>query len=58
MKLPPSSEIEINHGKIQHYLLNPNHPDGKAKADFFMANGVTLSNAQELKELLKQQALE
>jgi len=38
MKLPSDIILEIAENKIRNYLLNPNHSDGKAKADFFIAN--------------------
>jgi len=56
MKLASDSIFEIDKNKIQAYLLNPNHPDGKAKADFFMANGINSDTELQLENLLKQQA--
>jgi len=58
MKLPKGSILHIPDNKIAEYLLNPNHPDGKAKADFFLANGVDLSNSEYLKAALKQQLVD
>lgn len=57
MKLPSDCILEIEKNKIVNYLLNPNHPDGKVKADFFSANGINSGNAVLLEVLLKQQAL-
>ncbi|MGE0636512.1 MAG: DUF6883 domain-containing protein [Bacteroidia bacterium] len=56
MKIPSDSILEIDKNKIQNYLLNPNHPDGKAKADFFIANGINSNTAKEFENLLKHQA--
>ncbi len=56
MRLPPDSILEIEDKKILNYLLDKNHPDGKAKAEFFYANGITQESIKELEELLKQQA--
>jgi len=57
MKIPPDSILQIPKDKLQNYLLDPKHPDGKAKADFFRANGIDLGNFQELDALLKSQVL-
>jgi hypothetical protein len=56
MKLPEGSILEIAENKIKDYLLNPNHPDGKSKAEFFIANGINLESIELFEELLKQQA--
>jgi hypothetical protein len=41
MNLPNVELAEIAEAKIRAYLLNPAHPDGKAKARFFAALGFT-----------------
>lgn len=56
MKLPTDTVLEIEDRKIQNYLLDGNHPDGKAKAEFFFANGITPENAAVLESMLKMQA--
>ena len=57
MKLPSDSILEIESKKIQNYLLNPDHPDGKSKAGFFLLNGITVENPSLLENLLKAQAM-
>ena len=52
MKLPNDITLIIDKKKITNYLLDINSPGGKAKADFFFENGVTLENIQPL--LLRQ----
>ncbi len=56
MKLPSDTILEIAKNKLRAYLLNPNHPDGKAKADFFIANGINSETEWQFENLLKQQA--
>jgi hypothetical protein len=58
MKFPPDTALEIDQRKIVEYLLNPAHPDGKAKADFFAANGLDTNNARDFEEQLKLQVVE
>jgi len=58
MKLPSNNILEISNNKIDKYLLNPNHPDGQAKADFYIANGIDIKNTAHFENLLKQQATE
>ncbi len=56
MKIPSDSILEIDKNKIKKYLLNPGHPDGKAKADFFITNGIDFNHTEQFENLLKQQA--
>jgi len=56
MRLPSDCIFEIEKNKIENYLLNTGHPDGKAKADFFISNGINVQTAGLLEVLLKQQA--
>ena len=46
----------IEDAKIQEYLLNLAHPDGRGKAIFFASKGFTLENIQEFREMLITQA--
>jgi len=41
MNLPNPDAVEIAMEKITEYLLNPVHPDGAGKANFFLAQGFT-----------------
>ena len=57
MKIPSDSILEIDKNKIEKYLLNPSHPDGKAKADFFITNGIDLSHTEQFENFLKQKVI-
>jgi hypothetical protein len=39
MKLPGGAKALVEERKIRSYLLNLEHPDGLAKARFFMSRG-------------------
>jgi hypothetical protein len=45
--ITPPTKFMVEHRKIVHYLLNLDHPDGKAKAEFFLARGFSLSDLSE-----------
>jgi hypothetical protein len=50
--LPATTELSVAR-KLQLYLLNPNHPEGGPKAEFFkQALGFTLENANQLAKQL------
>ena len=52
LKLPDSQRADIEREKITGYLLNPNHPDGGSKADFFSRFGFSRDDWQVLAEAL------
>jgi len=56
MKISDTIKIVIDEGKITDYLLNVNNVDGKAKAEFFLANGITIKEPKVLETLLIEQA--
>ncbi len=56
MKISDSANLVIDKGKIADYLLNANSVDGKPKAEFFFANGITLQEPIVLETLLIEQA--
>jgi len=59
MKLPNGEFAVIPMEKLTNYCLNPNHSSGKHKARVFAsALGITIENADVLKELIVQAALE
>jgi hypothetical protein len=47
-QLPGAANATIPNDKITQYLLNPNHPDGKAKARFFGMFGISQANWGDL----------
>lgn len=59
MKLPNGERAEIPMQKLIGYCLNPEHPSGKHKARVFAAVlGITLENADSLRELIQNAAVE
>ncbi len=60
MKLPESSNAVIAEEKITKYLLSPDHPTGRFKAQYFQSCGFDISNWKHLefalRELLKEEA--
>jgi hypothetical protein len=54
MQLPHVEKAVISESKIVDYLLNPLHPDGKAK--FFSAAGFVASRWQELADAIRNLA--
>ena len=56
MNLPNAERAEIAEAKIRSYLLNPAHPDGKAKARFFAALGFTPEGWETLATALRSLA--
>ena len=59
MKLPNGTFAKISMQKLTGYCLNREHPSGKHKAKVFeSALGFTAENAEELKLLIEQAAVE
>jgi hypothetical protein len=57
-KLPNADRAIIETGKLTNYLLSPTHPDGAAKAGFFVSFGFSLSAWQVLRDALIQHAVD
>jgi hypothetical protein len=57
-KLPNCSQAFISRNKIENYLLNLNHREGKSKAMFFSKFGYSLANSRDLYEALRVLACE
>ena len=59
MKLPNGEFAIIPMEKLTGYCLNPNHSSGQHKARVFAsALGITAENADDLRELIAQAAIE
>ena len=59
MKLPNGNDAIIPMEKLIGYCLNPDHASGKHKARVFAsALGITVENADNLRELIAKAALE
>jgi hypothetical protein len=56
MQLPHVQTAVISESKIADYLLNPQHPDGAGKANFFMAAGFQVTRWQELADAIREAA--
>jgi hypothetical protein len=54
--LPKASAAVISQAKIVDYLLNPLHPDGAGKAQFFTGLGFDRSDWQRLASALRRLA--
>lgn len=54
MKLPHAESATVPERKVTHYLLNPAHPAGGSKADFFLKHGFTVAEWQKLAGALLQ----
>jgi hypothetical protein len=52
MRLPRADSAIVPERKITHYLLNPAHPAGGSKADFFLRHGFTRAEWRRLAEAL------
>jgi hypothetical protein len=52
MNVPEGCELIVRVEKITDYLLNLNHPDGRPKALFFIANGLNGSSPEPFITLL------
>jgi hypothetical protein len=53
-KLPKPKRLIVETEKVTGYLLNPDHPIGKAKAKFFKNRGFTTQEVSQFVESLKQ----
>jgi len=54
--LPHPQLLRIDDTKITGYLLNLDHPDGAAKAKFFLSKGFSLERLEEFKIALRSHA--
>lgn len=52
MKLPNAGKATVPERKVTHYLLNPAHPAGGSKAQFFLRHGFTVTGWLRLAEAL------
>lgn len=57
MKLPKAERCKVDEGKIREYLLNPSHPVGRSKAQFFLGMGFQPDAWQLLANALRQHGL-
>jgi hypothetical protein len=57
MNLPNGDEAIVEQQKVTEYLLNPAHPDGAGKAQFFMALGFHRDRWQDLASALRHLAV-
>ena len=57
MKLPNAVYAQVERAKVADYLLDPNHPDGGSKADFFSRFGDTRKRWEVLADALREHAL-
>jgi|GEM_PF-2098490 len=57
-KLPNCSQAFIPRSKIEDYLLNPSHCEGKSKAMFFSKFGYSLANGSAFYQSLRDLACE
>ena len=48
-RLPDCEKARIEDAKLYRYLLNMEHPDGKAKARFYELIGYTTGNGEQLR---------
>jgi hypothetical protein len=58
MKLPRAAEAVVPRAKVEQYLLNPGHPVGGSKADFFHHFGFRREDWSALADALKQHAFD
>ena len=58
MKLPNAENATVPEKKVTHYLLNPAHPVGGGKAEFFLSFGFTAAEWQFLAWALLRHARE
>lgn len=54
MKLPHAVEARVERKKIVKYLLSPSHPDGSAKARFFVRFGFSSREWKIFAQALRQ----
>ena len=53
MRLPDADQAVVEKAKITEYLLSPDHPDGRSKAEFFVRFGFRQQNWEILAEALR-----
>ena len=56
MKIPGGERPVIEEAKVRDYLLSPEHPVGRAKAQFFVPLGFERTNWSVLRDQLQQLA--
>jgi hypothetical protein len=56
MKLPYSGQAVVSESKLVEYLLNPEHPRGRGKANFFLGLGFRRGEPDKLRRALIQLA--
>jgi hypothetical protein len=54
MKLPHAAKARVERKKVVEYLLSSSHPDGSAKARFFIRFGFTSKEWKIFAQALKQ----
>ena len=54
MKLPHAGKARVERKKIVEYLLSPSHPDGSAKARFFVRFGFSAARWKIFAKALRQ----
>ena len=57
MNLPNAEQARVELGKVRDYLLNVAHPDGAAKARFFMSFGFRTGDLDLLIEALRRHGM-
>ena len=58
MKLPNAHKAIVHSDTILKSLLNPNHPAGGPKSDFFLGHGYSVSDWEALRDALIRHAVE
>ena len=53
MLLPNAEQAVVERSKVTEYLLSPDHPDGRSKADFFARFGFRRQEWKVLAEALR-----
>jgi hypothetical protein len=53
-RLPDRDRLQVDRAKIIEYVLNPQHPDGAAKATFFLSRGFSISDWKKFAIALKE----
>lgn len=54
MLIPNTERAIVDIRKLRDYCLNPLHDEGKHKARLFAAAGITVTDVEELRDLLLQ----
>lgn len=54
MELPYASHAQVDQEKLTYYLLSRDHPDGRAKAEFFARFGFNLDEWEVFREALRR----